>query len=398
MLSVASRTNATTTTRKGHVIRNSRLLAEPRADVSGVSGIRFPTASNDALSAATARSAFPIAGPGGVAPVANTRLRAQDGDPIARLVGCMISKNSEHRLPGWQLPPLRSDPLAPPRRVAGATARLRARLAVVEQHPAQEPRRPCADRLGLRAARAAHARAARRRARCWAKQGSRRSSTPIATPITSAATRRSCASTTVTIAVPAAEAPLVERWDGKALLYDYCDHRIERFVADRVIPANSTHVWGDLEWTALAAPGHDMGALVFYNAEHRILISGDALWEHGFGFVMPPEIDPDAMPATRATIEMLGTLDIRVVIPGHGEPFTDVAGALERARKRHRRLRRGQPAHRAPRAQGQPDVRAARQAADAACRPARLRRARRHLPRIQCRCSSACRLRASPSS
>ena len=134
--------------------------------------------------------------------------------------------------------------------------------------------------------------------------------------------------------MPAAEAPLVERWDGKALLYDYCDHRIERFVADRVIPANSSHVWGDLEWKALAAPGHDMGALVFYNDEHRILISGDALWEHGFGFVMPPEVDPAAMPATRATIEMLGTLDIRVVIPGHGEPFTDIAGSLDRARKR----------------------------------------------------------------
>ena len=137
-----------------------------------------------------------------------------------------------------------------------------------------------------------------------------------------------------TVAVPAAEAPLVERWDGKALLYEYCDHRIERFVADRVIPANSSHVWGDLEWKALAAPGHDMGALVFYNDEHRILISGDALWEHGFGFVMPPEVDPAAMPATRATIEMLGTLDIRVVIPGHGEPFTDIAGSLDRARKR----------------------------------------------------------------
>jgi len=90
------------------------------------------------------------------------------------------------------------------------------------------------------------------------------------------------------IAVPSAEAPLVERWDGKALLYDYCDHRVERFVVDRALPANSNHVWGDLEWIALAAPGHDMGALVFYNAEHRILISGDALWENGFGFVMPP--------------------------------------------------------------------------------------------------------------
>jgi glyoxylase-like metal-dependent hydrolase (beta-lactamase superfamily II) len=136
------------------------------------------------------------------------------------------------------------------------------------------------------------------------------------------------------VAVPAAEAPLIERWDGKALLYDYCDQQIERFAVDHVLPADTTHVWGDLEWQALAAPGHDMGALVFYNAEHRVLISGDALWEHGFGFVMPPEVDAQALPATRATIEMLAALDIRIVIPGHGEPFTDVAAALDRARKR----------------------------------------------------------------
>ena len=136
------------------------------------------------------------------------------------------------------------------------------------------------------------------------------------------------------VAVPEAEAPLVERWDRKALLYDYCDQQIERFTVDHVLPAATTHVWGDLEWQALAAPGHDMGALVFYNTEHGILISGDALWEHGFGFVMPLEVDPAALPATRATIDMLAALDIRIVIPGHGEPFTDVAGALDRARKR----------------------------------------------------------------
>jgi glyoxylase-like metal-dependent hydrolase (beta-lactamase superfamily II) len=136
------------------------------------------------------------------------------------------------------------------------------------------------------------------------------------------------------VAVPAAEAPLVERWDGKALLHDYCDHHVERFAVDHVLPANTTHVWGDLEWQALAAPGHDMGALVFYNAERGILISGDALWEHGFGFVMPREVDPQALPATRATIEMLAALDIRVVIPGHGEPFTDVRAAIDRARRR----------------------------------------------------------------
>jgi glyoxylase-like metal-dependent hydrolase (beta-lactamase superfamily II) len=136
------------------------------------------------------------------------------------------------------------------------------------------------------------------------------------------------------IAVPEGEAPLVERWDQKALLYDYCDQQAERFRVDRVLAPNTTYIWGDLEWRALAAPGHDMGALVFYNPEHRILVSGDALWEHGFGFVMPPEVDPAALPATRATVEMLAGLDIRVVIPGHGEPFTDVAVALERALRR----------------------------------------------------------------
>jgi glyoxylase-like metal-dependent hydrolase (beta-lactamase superfamily II) len=134
-----------------------------------------------------------------------------------------------------------------------------------------------------------------------------------------------------TIAVPESDAPLIEAWDTKTLLLDYADQSADRFVADEVLHAGVTYVWGDLEWRALAAPGHDMAALVFYNPEHRILISGDALWENGYGFVMPPEIDPAAMPATRATLEMISSLDVRTVIPGHGEPFTDFAPALERA-------------------------------------------------------------------
>jgi glyoxylase-like metal-dependent hydrolase (beta-lactamase superfamily II) len=136
------------------------------------------------------------------------------------------------------------------------------------------------------------------------------------------------------IAVPVGEAPLIERWDQKALLYDYCDQQADRFRVDKSLVPNTSHIWGDLEWRAVAAPGHDMGALVFYNPEHRILISGDALWEGGFGIVMPPEIDREALPATRATLEAIARLDVLVVIPGHGEPFVDVAAALARAFRR----------------------------------------------------------------
>ena len=133
------------------------------------------------------------------------------------------------------------------------------------------------------------------------------------------------------VAVPEAEARLVDSWDEAALLLAYADQRAERFGYDELIRAGEMRVWGDLEWRALAAPGHAMGALVFFNPEHRILVSGDALWAQGYGMVMPPELDPGALPATRATLEMIAGLEARIVIPGHGEPFTNVGAALERA-------------------------------------------------------------------
>ena len=136
------------------------------------------------------------------------------------------------------------------------------------------------------------------------------------------------------IALPEGEAPLIDAWNETALLLEYCDQHAERFAYDEIIRPGETRVWGGLEWRALAAPGHAMGALVFYNPEHRILVSGDALWENGYGIVMPSEIDPRALPATRATLEMLAALDVRVVIPGHGEPFSEVGAALERAARR----------------------------------------------------------------
>ena len=132
--------------------------------------------------------------------------------------------------------------------------------------------------------------------------------------------------------IPCGEAPLIDAWDGKALLYDYADQRTERFRYDDVISPGDELRLGDTFWRALAAPGHAMGALVFYNPEHRVLISGDALWQNGFGVVEPAEgsVQPQ-LDAVRATLETVSALDIDAVIPGHGAPFTNIAAALERA-------------------------------------------------------------------
>ena len=42
----------------------------------------------------------------------------------------------------------------------------------------------------------------------------------------------------------------------------------------------------------------------------------------------------EAMPATRATLEMIGRLAVDIVIPGHGAPFDDVDAAMARALRR----------------------------------------------------------------
>jgi glyoxylase-like metal-dependent hydrolase (beta-lactamase superfamily II) len=130
------------------------------------------------------------------------------------------------------------------------------------------------------------------------------------------------------IAVPEGEAPLIRNWDTRALWLDYADQRSERFEVSEELRAGGVYRWGELSWQAIAAPGHDMDALVFYCEDEGILISGDALWENGFGIVMPDQ--PGGLAAARDTLEQLAKLDVRIVIPGHGQPFSDFGFALER--------------------------------------------------------------------
>jgi glyoxylase-like metal-dependent hydrolase (beta-lactamase superfamily II) len=128
--------------------------------------------------------------------------------------------------------------------------------------------------------------------------------------------------------IPADEAALIRDWDVRALWIDYTGQQAERFAFDGVLTPGETFGWGDLDWRMIPAPGHDAGALVFWNEEERILISGDALWEHGFGLVLPEPAS--ALDEAQRTLEAIAALNPRIVIPGHGAVFTGVGAALER--------------------------------------------------------------------
>lgn len=137
------------------------------------------------------------------------------------------------------------------------------------------------------------------------------------------------------IVIPAGIERMVAEWDTNAMLLDAAKQRGERFAHDAVIEANSQFEMGGMTWQALPAPGHDMEALIYYCAEQRILISGDALWQDGFGIIFGELMGrKDALPATRSTLEMIGRLAVDSVIPGHGAPFADFDAALARAFRR----------------------------------------------------------------
>jgi glyoxylase-like metal-dependent hydrolase (beta-lactamase superfamily II) len=135
-------------------------------------------------------------------------------------------------------------------------------------------------------------------------------------------------------AVPAAEADIVRSWDEEALSFKACGQQCARFAVDDTVSPGQRLVLGDLEWQALAAPGHDPHALLLFCEAERILISGDALWENGFGVIFPELAGEPGFDEVGATLDLIAGLDARMVIPGHGAPFSGVDGALVRARSR----------------------------------------------------------------
>jgi glyoxylase-like metal-dependent hydrolase (beta-lactamase superfamily II) len=137
------------------------------------------------------------------------------------------------------------------------------------------------------------------------------------------------------ILVPEGMAPAVADWDEDALLLSSAHQQAEQFEFDATLAPGDELEMGGLRWQALHVPGHDMHALAYYAPQERILISGDALWQDGFG-VMFAELhgDRSGLPAQRRTLEMLRELDVDVVIPGHGAPFADYQAAVARALQR----------------------------------------------------------------
>ncbi len=134
--------------------------------------------------------------------------------------------------------------------------------------------------------------------------------------------------------IPPGHADEVSRWDDVALTYAPTGQSCPRFRFDRTLEPGSIQQFGDGEWEIHASPGHDPHSVLLFSARDGILISGDALWETGFGVVFPELEGISAFSAVGDTLDLIEALAPSVVIPGHGRIFTDIPSALSVARRR----------------------------------------------------------------
>src|SRR5690606_964088 len=133
------------------------------------------------------------------------------------------------------------------------------------------------------------------------------------------------------ITIPAASAADVAAWDEGALTHSTTGQRCARFRHAATLAPGETLRLGGLDWRVLAAPGHDPKSLVFHCEREGPLVSADALWEQGFGVIFPELDGHSGFEEQRSVLELIATLPVRLVLPGHGRAFSDVRGALDRA-------------------------------------------------------------------
>ena len=123
----------------------------------------------------------------------------------------------------------------------------------------------------------------------------------------------------------------MEDRDDRSPWWSYYHQEAEFFQPTRNLEDGQLVQVGPHAFEVIHTPGHASDGLVLHNRRTRLLLSSDTLWERDFP-VMTLAVEGDrAVDTMLASLEKIAGLDVNQVYPGHGAPFDDFQGALQRA-------------------------------------------------------------------
>lgn len=137
----------------------------------------------------------------------------------------------------------------------------------------------------------------------------------------------------------------VRHWNKNLLSFEATGQSCPRFHADAQLRPGDVYNWASFLWEVHASPGHDHDSLLFFNPEHRILISADALWANGFGVVFPEVCGGTGFAEVSSTLDLIEKLNPKFVLPGHGPLIDDLATAISIARAKITRFKESPSLH-----------------------------------------------------
>lgn len=128
----------------------------------------------------------------------------------------------------------------------------------------------------------------------------------------------------------------IDTRDDWSTWWRYYGQEAEFFDCTRGLEDGEAIPIGAHEFRVRYTPGHSADGIVLYDAEEKLLISSDALWERDIPVMTLRVEGSRALLDALDSLEKLRRLDLRVVYPGHGGPFGDPASAIARSEKRLR--------------------------------------------------------------
>jgi len=134
--------------------------------------------------------------------------------------------------------------------------------------------------------------------------------------------------------VPETQFAVVNAWDEDALTFQLTGQLCPRFQSSGFVCSGMSLSIHGLTWMVYPSKGHDPDSLIYFQPDHGILISADALWENGFSVVFPEFLGGTGFEDVSNTYDLIESLNPKIVVPGHGAMFTDVKKALSVSRER----------------------------------------------------------------
>jgi len=126
----------------------------------------------------------------------------------------------------------------------------------------------------------------------------------------------------------------IDTRDDWSTWWKYFKQEADFFRCTRALEDREVISLGPHEFEVIYTPGHASDGIVLYNSRDKLLISSDTLWENDMAVMTVRVEGSRAVFAMMESLEKIEDLDVEIVYPGHGGPFTDFQEAVRKAKKR----------------------------------------------------------------